>query len=82
MYVENKCFPETRIPHFKETGFCVDLEKCMASTAEDKVSFASIFFEVSSDLVNGFFENLTYKSLACSTILGIGTMLAMRQNST
>jgi hypothetical protein len=68
-YRENRCDPDTRVPAM-ETA-CGNWETCMNRDPK-KLARASVTVKTFATIINSFFEEFSYKSMVCSTILLFG----------
>ncbi|KAF8609369.1 hypothetical protein BDV93DRAFT_484900 [Ceratobasidium sp. AG-I] len=62
-YLLNKCGPKLKIPHMKQ--FCDEWERCMKRDAS-VVGRAKVAAETLAEVVNGFVEPITWKTLGFS----------------
>ena len=65
-YRENRCEPDTRVPAMEMA--CGNWETCMARDPK-KLARASVTVKTFAGIINSFFEEFSYKSMVCLTIL-------------
>jgi hypothetical protein len=66
-YLLNKCGPLLEIPHMQQ--FCDEWERCMQRDAS-VVGRAKVAAETLAEVVNGFVEPITWKTLVCALVHG------------
>ncbi|KAF3007453.1 hypothetical protein E8E13_004199 [Curvularia kusanoi] len=68
-YRENRCEPETRVPAMEMA--CGNWETCMSRDPQ-KLARASVTVKTFANIINGFFDAFSYKSLISIAILIFG----------
>ncbi|KAG8743941.1 hypothetical protein FRC10_011127 [Ceratobasidium sp. 414] len=71
-YLLNKCGPDLAIPHMKQ--FCDEWERCLQRDASI-VGRARVAAETLAEVVNGFVEPITWKTLASILGFSVSTLL-------
>eukprot|EP01016_Furgasonia_blochmanni_P034667 TRINITY_DN3768_c0_g2_i7.p1 TRINITY_DN3768_c0_g2~~TRINITY_DN3768_c0_g2_i7.p1 ORF type:complete len:134 (+),score=13.86 TRINITY_DN3768_c0_g2_i7:287-688(+) len=72
-YKENRCEPGNRVPAIE--SYCVELEKCMNKNPHHAQGSSRITSALLADILNGFVENLSIKTIIVILSLFFGTIL-------
>ncbi|KAJ1954846.1 hypothetical protein IWQ62_005659, partial [Dispira parvispora] len=71
-YIENRCSPDTRVPAM-ETA-CLNWESCMNRDPK-VVGRAKVSAETFAEIINGFIDPISYKTMAFFAVLLFGSVL-------
>ncbi|EER07145.1 conserved hypothetical protein, partial [Perkinsus marinus ATCC 50983] len=73
-YRENRCDPSTRVPAVEQA--CRTWEQCMARDPVLVAKRSNFTMETLGESLNGFFEKLTWKTIACLMLLCFGLVIS------
>ncbi|KAF4693042.1 hypothetical protein FOZ60_012033 [Perkinsus olseni] len=73
-YRENRCDPSTRVPAVEQA--CRMWEQCMARDPVLVAKRSNFTMETLGESLNGFFEKLTWKTIACLMLLCFGLVIS------
>ena len=66
-YFENRCLPSERVRALEE--YCDDKERCMNQDPNNINKNTKIFAKLLAEIINDFFEPLSYKTMALIAIV-------------